>query len=245
MHTLSTCPNPRCTARTFLSMFIVTSIVPMWAAAACALHIGAGSTVTLNGTLTVNCIQLDAGGIIYINSGGKLRLTGNGGNTTSTINGTIYLSGSSASLDIVSNNHILTGSGTIWGYYNAAKITIDNGLRLTNQTQIRGALQISSAASATGTAFQNDGLVDAAFASGTENTLNICTDSLLASSGDYSVSASNAILRFSICSTSLTDSFSVSNGALEVLCDLWTSGPLVFTGGSIQVSTGVSFIADQ
>jgi len=139
--------------------------------------------------------------------------------------------------------------GTISGQNNSAQIRIGNGKQLTNQIVIEGALQIVPVSGSS--YFQNDGsgaIVRANFSGG---VLEVSPgNDLVAGSGRFQVTSSNATLRFSdgytaMPPSSMTGQITVSAGTLDIQAGFYSAGQLSFTGGLIQVAAGLSFKASQ
>jgi hypothetical protein len=209
-------------------------------ARACNLTVGSGETRSIcTGSLVTDCVDVAATGRIEICGGYALILTGSGGNNVSTINGSIELegAGTGAVLGIITNDHTLAGSGQIIGEDPDATIQISSGLTLTSTTTIEGALQII-----TGT-FMNNGTVEAN-GPNPGGVLDINPD-VLGGSGNWKVTHSNATLRFTTGSTSLTGDFLVSAGTLDILDDVETTGDLTFSGGQIYVAANKRFVANN
>jgi hypothetical protein len=138
--------------------------------------------------------------------------------------------------------------GEIEGWDNEyALITVASGKTLTNHIQITGAMQIQ----ASGATFVNDGIVEANH-SDTDNDKLTCYSGTFAGNGDahgtYKVSDPNSTLWFFTGITDATDlesNFEVTAGTLDIDTDVWTSGDLTFTGGTIDVAAGASFAVNQ
>ena len=195
-------------------------------------------TWIITGTVSKKCVDVTSTGTIIITSTGTLILTG-GAKSTSTIDGTIELTGT---LKITQNNHTLSGQGQIEGQANSARIQVTDNLTLTSSITVRGALEIRAGS---GT-FQNDGVVkaDDATTTGSRDQLTLFTGTFNGC-GEYKVDTSGATLQFrsGITATGLAADFTVSNGALDVDENVTTTGDLSFTGGAISVASGKTFQA--
>jgi hypothetical protein len=210
--------------------------------------IPAGETCDVDITTAV-ADTIEVYGTLNIEPGMKLTLDGST-SSTSYICGEVYLeeSGTCGNLAFTTNDHELLGNGSIIGADHCCQITLDtNSQALTNNgVTICGALEITESGTPTNTRFINHGVVSADLASG---MLELDVDHLdtgtYCASGDWDVSASSAILRFTVGSTYLCGKFSVSNGTLDIDANVWTDGDLSFTGGGIAVASGMSFKTRQ
>ncbi len=202
-------------------------------ALACDIEVGSGSTVRLDGNFTVDCVKVAAGGWLII-EGGTLTLNGDGGPTTSIVDGHIVLESCTSVLKISDNNHTFEGNGYIDGQCDTAQIQIGSGLTLTNEVTVCGSLQIRAGS---GT-LDNDGLVEANDDGGTLT----CYEGTFAGSGEYKVAWPGATLKFSsgIDDTGLAAAFTVGNATalLDIDEDVVSSkaAGLSFTAGTINVA---------
>jgi hypothetical protein len=170
------------------------------------------------------------------------------GNDHSVVDGTVNLqaSGTYGVLAFEENDHELAGSGSIIGADDNCQIMLGNDyLDLTSSITIRGALAIVESGSQTDTSFINNGTVSANLASGTLELAVDYLDDGTCSTGNWTVSASSAVLQFGVGSTLLSGNFSISNGTLDIDADVWTEGDMSFTGGTIDVADGASFKVNQ
>jgi phage baseplate assembly protein gpV len=125
-------------------------------------------------------------------------------------------------------------------------ITVASGKTLVNNIQIMGSLQIQAG----GATFINDGIVEANHESGGGGRGITCFSGAFEGNDDaygtYRVSDSFSTLQFAAnTATGLESDFEVTAGKLEIDIDVWTSGDLTFTGGTIKVADGVSFKTNQ
>ena len=214
---------------------------------ACGLNIGPGAVVTISSfTLTVNCVNVAAGGRIILENGGTLVLNGKGGCNTSTINGRIELMDCESALQIVDVNHTVTGGGSIVGYCNTAKIVIDDNLTFTNEATIEGSLQIRAG---DGT-FVNNGIVEANHENDEDDRLTLFSGTFSGGTNTcnegYKVTESGATLLIGVGSpttNNMSADFIIEDGTLDVQASVATTGGMRFSGGTISIDCGCSFTA--
>jgi hypothetical protein len=207
---------------------------------ACGIELGAGSTMSLYGNFTVDCVGVATGARLFIMAG-TLTLTGCGGQDTSAVDGRVILNGPTSVLRIASNDHTLTGQGYVQGRHNFARIEIGSARTVNSGITIEGMLQICPAPGASNTTFVNasGGRVRA----NTAGTLDVAPDVVLGA-GDWQVSASgSAVLQFTTGSHCLGGDFEVDAGRLNILADVCTSGVLNFQAGEIDVAAESKFSA--
>lgn len=193
-------------------------------------------------TETYSCVVIANGTELKIETGGTLVLTGGGGENISTIDGTIKLDSDAdgATLRITTNDHTLTGGGSIVGVGDYAEIQVSDGTTLTSQIIIAGCLSIDEVSGAG--RFHNDGMVHA----NAPCVLDLATATITDTPGDrWKVSTSgSAYLRFSSTATKLVGNFLVGAsatdcGTLDIQADVTTRGRLDQKAGTtIRVATG-------
>jgi hypothetical protein len=229
-------------SRRLLSAVLAAALALALGAAPAHACVTVSGTLTISGTLTTECVNVTTNGKVYI-AGGTLVLTGANGNNTSTINGFIQLQDSSSKLSITTNNHTLGGTGYIEGQGSSAKIAIGDALTLTNQTTIRGQLEIVPAQGASGTTFTNGtgGVVRANSA----GILLVQPNAIGSGSGCWEVTGSSAAFLQIATTARVTGDVTVANanGTLDIDADVCTTGDLSFAAGKIDVASGVSFSA--
>jgi hypothetical protein len=203
--------------------------------------IGNNKTCTLSGTAGL-ADSLDISGTLNI-TGVSLTVDGDS-DYQHNVAGTINLTNSTASLLFCKNDHELSGGGAIDGADYSAQIQIganESGRTLTSSTNITGALQIIPGASSSSTTFTNNGVVEADEAG---DMLAVSSDTL-SGSGQWKVTGSGSTLQFQVGSTSLTGSFTVSDGTLDINATVETTSTLSFTGGEINVAADTHFTANK
>jgi hypothetical protein len=200
-------------------------------------------------TLTVNDssgFTISSGGLLNVDDAGLVDLAGGG---THTINGTAANNGLRLSIANsrlrISSSATLSGTGYIEGQHDSALIELAADVAFTSAITIEGNLQIVPVQYATGTRFINNGFVDANNAGTLElNVHYLDTATPTGPSGSWRVGDSgSAFLKFSVGSTLMSGTFTVSNGMLDIDQNITTSGNLTFTGGTISVAPGVTFQA--
>jgi hypothetical protein len=223
------------------AVIVALALLPA-AAPACGLSVGSGATVTLSGTLTVDCVDVAKGGTIVLQSGGTLVLTGAKGNDTSTVNGCIVLEECDSVLRITSD-HTFTGDGCIRGECNTALVTGMNLYTLTIRApfMICGALTMA-------VDFVNNGTVRADEASsGTCDTLLIDSGTITGN-GSFEVVTAGAWLEFDatgVDATGLYTYFTLDGGTLDCETDVTSTRPGCFSaerGSTVYVGPGLSVI---
>ncbi len=202
---------------------------------------------TLDRDRTVECVEIAYGCKLDLN-GYTLTLGGNGGGT-STIHGTLVLSGPNSHLRIKSNDHTMTGSGYLVGEHNWAVIddhpAFPGDLIIASGFTVAGAMQIDLDLVNNGRVLADDGTTD----TGSRNTLLLSSGTITGSGVwevDKSIGAYTAFLEFGsgvTSATGLTGDFVVSDGTLYIDDVVSTSGGLCFTGGKIDVQANDSFTA--
>ena len=227
-----------------LAALVLVGAAPLVGSADC-WQITADTTVSQD--RTESCIDVARGCTLTI-SGCTLTLDGSNGDSTSTINGTVVLADSSSTLRIKTNDHTMTGTGSIIGEHNSA--TIDDhpvnpgGLTLASGLTIRGALRIALDLVNNGTVLADDGTTEGS------------RDRLLLDSGEYTGSGLFEVTRAiglnpvylefdatGVTATGLATGFTVSaNGTLDCETTVTTSkaASLSFTGGTIIADAGVT-----
>lgn len=228
---------------TLAALAVVLGPAPWSAEAAscvCSICVGDGDLVIVSGNITVNCVQIERGGQLWIEAGCTLTLTGPG---PSTVDGDIVLLSNASVLKFAISDHTVTGSGKIKGQDNEAKIEIALGVTFTNDAKITGALQIAGAGN-----FVNDGHVTADRHSG---TLDILVGGTIDDTGSASWEVENsttATLRFTAEPACLDGAFTVTWGTLRAGMDspfddidVITTGHLTQTSGKIVAGANDSF----
>jgi hypothetical protein len=192
----------------------------------------------MESSLTAICVTITASGVLDTN-GHRLTLNGD---AVSTIDGRLLLSEQGSTIAIERHDHEFSGSGFIAGSHGNAKILIANGMTLTNETLIAGALRIEGLAGPAMTgAFVNAaaGTVAADFEAG---TLEIGPVLLRSGDGAWEVKTySSSVLEFNAGNVCLGGPFFVSQGTLRIDADVITDGPLMWNGGTIDVANGQFF----
>jgi hypothetical protein len=163
----------------------------------------------------------------------------NGSSSDSTISGTVYLVDSDSELAITTNNHTISGSGSLVGQDDDALITVASSRTLTNQTTIAGAMKIQGGASAI---FDNDGLVVADDPTSGSNTITCDTGTFR---GDYTgtdqgvYKVDGGTLKFStgVDDTGMDARFIItdSGGLLDIDENISTTDEFEQYGGTINV----------
>lgn len=200
-----------------------------------------------DGSMILDCVDVEDEGKLTIKKDGILILTGSGGNNTSTIDGDIELK-EGGKLQIVSNDHTFIGSGNIIGEHSDAEIEIADGKTLVNRVTIEGCLKIIGTEGGGTTRFVNDtgGVVTA----NDDGTLRIEVDALdngsKRSAGDWQVIGNKAsILELATASTQLSGDFTINasndEARLRILEDITTSGRMDFYEGTIEVYQNKTF----
>jgi hypothetical protein len=206
----------------------------------CEIEVGPNDTLTIDTDRSTDCVCVHRGGTLNIAPGVTLTVSGAGGNTTSTIDGTINLQGSESELAFTENHHELTGSGQIVGEHNDAEITTA-GVTLTSAITIEGALTMQAASTRSqlaGADFVNNGLVEANRAN---ETLTIYNGTVQGScDGEFKVATSNAALWFrsavgDIDETNMGCTFTQSAGTFDIDINIDTRGPC---SGTFDVTHG-------
>jgi hypothetical protein len=210
-----------------------------------------GEICNVAANAVADTIEVQTSATLNIQASMVLTLDGSA-NSTSYVEGTgrIYLQGSGSELSFTTNDHTISyvsSAGEIVGQHDSALITLDtNSQVLTSEIPISGALAITESGTPSDTRFVNSSTVSANLASGTlELSVDYLDDGMCYAPGDWEVSASSAVLKFTADSTFLSGDFTVSSGTLDIDTDVWTSGSLSFTGGTIDVADGVSFETGQ
>jgi hypothetical protein len=199
----------------------------------CDIFVGTNSTVTLNGNFTADCIKVEG----TLNIGGRLTLTGP---DSSTVEGSVNLTGATSALAFTTWSQTVAGSGQIVGKHDDAEICIASGITFsTNMTTISGALTIKGAGS-----FTNAGVINA---NATCGTLKLAIGGTLADGSNadrWKVSANGAVLRFDstlgIIAT-LDGNFVMSIGDYD--SKLVFDHPLE-TNGRLQLSPGMTGVVE-
>jgi hypothetical protein len=191
--------------------------------------VGAGSTVTLNGNFTADCIKVEG----TLNIGGRLTLVG-GGTSTVDGDGIVNLTGPTSELAFTRLPHIVQGLGQIVGKHDDAKIMVASGLTLISAITIGGALQIQGDGS-----FVNNGRVCA-------NSSGV----LLVSAASVQSSAGNGRWQSTVCGAKLAlaassyanmhGGFKLIDGVIEINSPLTTSGRLEMSGGLLNVNADLA-----
>lgn len=210
------------------------------------------SGMTYNVTEDTTWDTVDVQGKLYVQDNCTLTLQNNNnnlgggaGNDHSVIDDTIYLTGSGSTLNFTRSNHEIGGDGKITGQDNDAIISISdsNTLTINSGATVEGSLLIHAGS---GT-FDNDGVVEANH-SCTDDDILACYSGTFTGNGVYKASISGGALWFSLGitdATGLDTDFDVTGGVLDIDTDVWTTGDLTFTGGTISVANGVSFKINQ
>lgn len=226
----------------------------------CDIEVGWGSTVTLNGNFTADC--LDVAGTL--NVGGTLTITG----PVSTVDGTVNLTGSSSKLKFTNTGSTsIEGNGKLAGQNDSAQVSIASGTCLTSYITICGALAITGAGR-----FTNQGTVDA----NASGTLLVAANTVADSAGEnrWKSTHAGAVLKFSDPASACIGQFGImagefvlsagviefntaligassrhltmSGGALHVNEDLTMGNNSTdfaeITGGTIDVAAGATFV---
>ncbi len=199
----------------------------------CALDTTAGlaDSLEIAGTLNVTGVSLTVDGT---------------SDSDHSITGSVFLKDGSASLVFTSTNHTMSGSnGKIDGEHNSAQIEDDNNPRtLTINTgfSIVGALQLKLPVAVSGGA-----KIDAD--DGNTNRTTITFSVAPTGAGDFKATASSAVMKFGVASTSMSGNFYVSGGGiLDVDENVSTTGDLksfTGTGSKIDVAGGKSIAFGQ
>jgi hypothetical protein len=196
---------------------------------------GYAQTITMHGNCTLN-IQDQ-----------KTLEIGSANGQSSEINGSIALPYDESVLQIM-YTHSISGSGAIDGEDDEATIQIGddsdpNDTTLTSTTNIKGGLRIVRDSNSTGTmTFVNNGVVEANVA---DNPLTIQPD-VVAGSGEWWVTATDAELNFVTGSTSLTGAFTMdADGTLDIDDHVETTASLTFSNGKIEVAPYKRFVANK
>jgi hypothetical protein len=180
---------------------------------------------------------------------GKILEIGNADGQSSTVDGSIALEGSGSVLRFVYSHSVSSnGNGFIDGNNDAARIDIGddsdpNNTTLTSTVTISGGLQVVSGPSSTGTmTFVNNGVVEANNGS---QILQINPD-VVAGSGEWKVTATDAELNFVTGSTSLTGAVTINaDGTLDIDDHVETTASLTFSNGDIEVAANKRFVANK
>ncbi len=202
----------------------------------CGLCVELGTKYTVRGSESYNCIEVETGAIVNIN--GTLTLTGP---ETSCVDGWVLLDTGSSVLAFTTHSHTVSGSGTIRGQNNSARIHIACGVTFTNDVKIVGRLRMTGSGD-----FTNDGSVSA---DDTNGTLDVQVTGTIDDEpgAGWKVTSPGAILRFLEEPACLQGDFTVTNGSLRAGddavddIDVVTSGDLTHTGGKIRAGVDDSF----
>lgn len=210
---------------------------------------------TLDVESEIVSIGVESGAELIIGSARTLIL--NGADSTSTIDGTIELSGEiRIDLTTLQVDHTFSGDGEIVGQQNSAKITIGLSKLLISSITIRGALEIGRITGGTGSFKTAGGLIHADTNGTIKFTCQGVFDDPDASATLYKVSDRNAILQFAMsCNGSpcplnnlCKANFELIEGKLLVnsIEGLKTAGTLMAEPGSLieVVTQAATFSAD-
>lgn len=208
----------------------------------CIICIAPRKVMTIDTSLTANCVHVETGGTLTIAGNGRLTLTGP---EPSCLHGNLYLrpQGDAVSpvLAFAITDHTITGSGKIKGESDLAGIEIASRVTLINQGRITGYLRITGPGR-----FLNEGSVTA----DGWGTLDIdvsggVDDNVRAR---WEVIAPDASLRFLEQPGCLEGNFTVTAGTLSAGSgvgdddiDVVTTGRLTQTGGSVVAGVDDSF----
>lgn len=222
----------------------LAALVPLFccvSAAAQCLEVKAGPCEPISADRTVDCLKIDVDGCLKIAANVTLTISGNTPHDRSTVDGTIILDGAAATLKIIQADHTLSGQGELIGKSNTARIQVTGNLTLTSSITIDGSLEIRAGSGE----FVNNGLVLANHATANDDHLVVYSGTFKGS-GAYQVDTSGATLRFDTgitVDTGFACDFNVVGGTLDIEQDVQTSGDLSFSGGTIRVAAGKSFIS--
>ncbi len=195
-------------------------------------------------------LSVDAHATISFADGSYRLEVGNADTTpyqSSTINGQIALPYSGSELRFT-YNHSITGSGSVDGSNDSAKISVATGKTLTSTTTIGGPLTID----ATSATFTNNGYVVADYNDASGNETLMLSAGTVNGSGEWQVNANGAVLQFgpNLTSAKLTGPFKVYEGTLDLDISVCTTGALDFqkmgtTNPKIDVAASCTFGAKQ
>ena len=215
----------------------------------------ANNTCTVDIDPEVISIDVQTGASLIIPSARTLTLNGGvPGNITSTIDGTVELTGEiDVDLTAAQSEHTFAGGGEIVGQQSSAKILIAGPNRdLISSITIRGALEIGKLLGTSPTFRTAGGLIHA----DTNGTIKISTQGLFddptASATLYKVSHPNAILQFSmVCDGAPCPAICLSKANFELIegtikvdapDGLVTRGTVTAEPGTVfDIETGATF----
>jgi hypothetical protein len=189
--------------------------------------IPADKVCTVNVTDAVaDTIEIEAGGELII-AAGKILTLDNTDDVSSEIYGTLTLKNSAAQLDIIDNDHVFTGSGTVVGEDDSVLVRIEDTFFLETDVLFQGAMTIQ-AISGTAT-FKNYGEVRA-----TGDRIWLKSDLVLVDQNGsmWKVDGDSAtIMEFDRAATGLNGNFHVlSCGAFQFDANIYTCGSLKYNG---------------
>ena len=222
----------------------LAALVPLFccvSAAAECLEVKSGDKLDITVDQTVDCLKIDVDGCLKIAANVTLTIAGTAAHNESTVDGTIILAGDEATLKIIQSDHTLSGQGRLIGKSNTALIRVTGNLALTSSITIKGALQIRAGSGE----FINDGLVMSRHAAEDDDTLTVYSGTLKGV-GTYQANRAGSTLHFRaniMVGTGFACDFNVLAGTLGIDEDVQTSGDLSFSGGTIRVAAGKTFIA--